>query len=193
LAIAIAAVLRVAVRTTRGEIMRAESWVAVTAVCLIVSGVAASAEPQQCRRSMLPANVELYSDLSRPLQHIYDRSATFRSQCESIAGASNLRVRVFIKVRFPSHCRAFTIVRRQGFQIRADVYLPPSSDHSELLAHEFEHLLEQIEGLNLRRLARVRGSGVRTVEGEWFESDRAQAAGRVVTAEVRAFRAPATD
>lgn len=173
--------------------MRIVSWVGVTAVCLIVSGAAASAEPQQCRRSTIPANVELYSDLSRALQHIYDRSATFRSQCERIASASNLQVRVFIKVSFPSHCRAFTIVWRQGRQIRADVYLPPSSDHSELLAHEFEHVLEQIEGLNVRRLAKVRGSGVRTVEGEWFESDRAQTAGRVVTTEVRQYRAPSTD
>ena len=31
------------------------------------------------------------------------------------------------------------------------LHLPPSSDHAELLGHEFEHLLEQIEGLDLRR------------------------------------------
>jgi hypothetical protein len=74
-------------------------------------------------------------------------------------------------------------VKRQGFQIRADVHLPPGTDYSELIGHEFEHLLEQVEGLDLRRLARVRGSGVWSVERELFESDRAQDAGRIVAAE----------
>jgi hypothetical protein len=54
----------------------------------------------------------------------------------------------------------------------------------ELIGHEFEHLLEQIEGLDLKRLARVKGSGVRVLEGRVFETDRAQAAGRLVAAEM---------
>ena len=52
-----------------------------------------------------------------------------------------------------------------------------------MLAHEFEHVLEQIEGLNLRTLSRVKGSGVREVENAVFETERAQAAGEAVAAE----------
>lgn len=63
------------------------------------------------------------------------------------------------------------------------MHLPPSTDHSELLAHEFEHILEQIEGLDLRTLARIRGSGVREIQYDRFESDRAQGVGRLVVAE----------
>ncbi len=174
--------------------MRIESWAGVVVLCAMVSGSSATAVAwQQCRSSTLPANVELLADIGRALQRIYDRSPTFRAQCERIAGAQKLRVRIRIDPSIPSRCRAFTIVRRQGFEIQADVHLPPSSNHAELVAHEFEHLLEQIEGLNLRRLARVRGSGVHEIEREIFETDRAQAAGRVVNAEFRQLRAPATD
>ena len=60
-----------------------------------------------------------------------------------------------------------------GTQIFADVHLRPSSNHAEMLAHEFEHILEQIEGLNLRTLSRVKGSGVREVEYAVFETERA--------------------
>ena len=61
--------------------------------------------------------------------------------------------------------------------------MPPGHALVELLAHEFEHLVEQVEGLNLRKLARIRGSGVRELDGELFESDRAIRVGRVVAEE----------
>ena len=174
--------------------MRIESWVGVTAVLLLMFGGAIAAEPQQCRRSPLPSNVELAHDLERVLGRIYDRSPAFRAQCERIASARNLRVTVRIDTSIPSRCRAFTIMQRRGSEIRADVHLPPSSGLTELVAHEFEHLLEQIEGLDLRRLARVKGSGVHESDRRVFETDRAQAAGRVVAAEMsRQPRAPAAD
>jgi hypothetical protein len=176
--------------------MRIESRVGVTAVLLLMFGGAIAAEPQQCRRSPLPANVELASDLGRTLGRIYDRSPAFRAQCERIASAHNLRVTVRVDTSIPSRCRAFTIVKRQGHDIRAEVHLPPTSGLTELVAHEFEHLLEQIEGLDLGRLARVKGSGVHVTEGPGpvFETDRAQAAGRVVALEAsRELKTPAAD
>jgi len=177
--------------------MRIESWVGMTVVLMMFCG-AIEAErggvPQQCRLSSLPANVELEQDLARVLQRIYDRSPSFKAQCERIARAGNLRVTVRIDTSIPSRCRAFTIVKRQGFEIRAEVHLPPSNGLTELVAHEFEHLIEQVEGLDLKRLARVKGSGVRELEGRVFETVRAQTAGRIVAAEVdRARRAPAAD
>ena len=174
--------------------MRIESWVNATVVLLVMFGGAMAAEPQQCRRSPIPANVELAHDLERVLERIYDRSPAFRAQCERIASAGNLRVTVRIDTSIPSRCRAFTIIHRRGRTIRAYVHLPPTSGLIELVAHEFEHLLEQIEGLDLKRLARVKGSGVHESDGQVFETDRAQAAGRVVAAEMsRQPRAPAAD
>jgi hypothetical protein len=176
--------------------MRIGSWVGVTVVLLVMCGGVMTAEPRQqpCRRSPLPANVGLPRDLDRAIARIYDRSPTFRAQCERIAAAENLRVTVRINASIPRRCRAFTIVRRRGYEIRAEVHLPPSSALTELVGHEFEHLLEQIEGLDLRRLARVKDSGVHEAEGRVFETDRAQAAGRVVAVEAsRQPRVPAAD
>ena len=143
--------------------MRVESWVGVMAMFLVVFGEPSAAE-QPCRRSFLPANVFLLHDIEEPLQRIYERAPSFRAQCARIAAAKGLRVTVRIDPRMPSRCRAFTIVRRSRKQIFADVHLRPSSNHAEMLAHEFEHILEQIEGLDLRTLSLVKGSGVREVE-----------------------------
>jgi len=174
--------------------MRVESWVGAIAMFLMVFGGAIAAEPQCRRRSPLPANVFLLHDIAEPLARIYEQAPSFRAQCERIAAAEWLRVTVRIDPHIPSRCRAFTTVRRSGERLFADVHLPPSSDHAEMLAHEFEHILEQIEGLNLRRLSQVKGSGVREVEYAVFETERAQAAGRLVATEASsALRAPAAD
>ena len=174
--------------------MRIESWVGMTAVLLALFGGAIAAEPQQCRRSPLPANVEFPRDLEQHFSRIYDQSQTFRAQCDRIAEAGHLRITVRIDIAIPFNCRAFTVVQRRDGQIRADVRLRPSSDHAELLAHEFEHLLEQLDGVDVRKLSRVKGSGVREVQRELFETDRAQAAGRVVAGEAGRYRkTPAAD
>lgn len=164
--------------------MRIESWVGVTMVLLTMLGGAIAAESQQRRPSPLPSNICFPRYLERPFLRIYDGSPTFRAQCERIGEAGNLRITVRIDPDIPSRCRAFTIMeRRRDGEIRAEVHLPPSANHAELLAHEFEHVLEQIEGLDLRRLARAKGSGVREVHPSLFESDRAHTAGLVVEAE----------
>ncbi len=177
--------------------MRIESWVGAVVMCAAFScGVAAAEplpQPHPCGFSIIPSNVELITDISDDLQRIYEQSPTFRAQCDRIAAAKHLRVRIRINPSIPGRCRAFTIVQRRGLEIVADVHLPPSGDHSELVAHEFEHVIEQIEGLNLRRLSRVRGSGVNAVEPSVFETARAQAAGRVVATETRNARARSTD
>ena len=175
--------------------MRIASWVGIVPVVLVLFACVIAAEtPQQCQRSPLPANVDLPRDLARVLRRMYEQSPTFRAQCERIARADNLRVTVRIDTRIPSRCRAFTIVRRQGYDIHAEMHLPASNALIELVGHEFEHVIEQIEGLNLKRLARVKGSGVREAEPRVFETDRAQLAGRVVAAEVeRRVKSPAAD
>lgn len=174
--------------------MRIELRAGVAVALLILCAGVMMAEEQQCRTQALPANVDMPRDLARVVRRIYDRSPTFRAQCERIARADNLRVTVQIDTRIPSRCRAFTIVHRRGYAIRAQVHLPPSSSLTELVGHEFEHLIEQIEGLDLKRLARVKGSGVHEGEGRVFETDRAQAVGRRVAGEVdRYSRGPFAD
>ena len=174
--------------------MRSEPWVCVVMGLLVIFGGTFAAEQQQCRRSQLPANVSMRVDLAPVLGRIYERSATFRAQCERIARADHVRVSILIDTAIPSRCRAFTIITRRGYDIQAEVHLPPGNSLTELVAHEFEHILEQIEGMNLKRLARKKKSGVREVEGNAFETDRAQKAGLVVAAEASVRpRLPAAD
>ena len=175
--------------------MRTESWVSTAVVSVVVSmlfGSIIRAEQQQ-RQFQIPANVRLLHDIELAIQFIYDRSPSFRSQLARIADAHHLRVTIQIDPSIPSRCRAFTRVQWRGQTIRAEVHIPPSSDHAELLAHELEHVLEQIERVDLHGLARVRDSGVRAVHFSVFETDRAQAAGRAVQTETRQNRAPAAD
>ena len=173
--------------------MRIESWVGVTAVLSLLFGGVFAAEQQQCGRFQLPANVKLLHDIELAIQLIYERSPSFRAQFARVAEAGNLRVTVQIDPSIPGRCRAFTVLQRRGQWIRAEIHLPPSSDHAELLAHEFEHVLEQIEGLDLQSLARVKDSGVYELKYAVFETDRAQEAGRVVKSETRRGGAPAAD
>jgi hypothetical protein len=54
---------------------------------------------------------------------------------------------------------------------------------AELIGHEFEHLVEQIEGINLEDLAQRKGTGVSVSENGSFETERAQNAGRAIADE----------
>src|SRR5688572_5884552 len=163
--------------------MRIEWWGGLM-LGVVLCGALLSAEPAyQCQQPGLPPNVELSHDLRHVLQRLKVRSPTFRTQCDRLADARNLRVIVKVDVSIPRRCRAFTIIRRYGHQIRADVHVPPGRGLTELIAHEFEHVLEQVEGVDLRLLARTRGSGVREVERELFETERAVRVGRIVADE----------
>ena len=59
----------------------------------------------------------------------------------------------------------------------------------EIIAHELEHVLERVDGINYLQESRV-GSAVRLLPGGAFETERAIAAGQRVAREVaRAARA----
>jgi hypothetical protein len=153
-------------------------------------------DPKPCGRHVLPANIELLPYLAATLEEMYDRSATFRAQCQRIADVPHLRVSIQPDGWMRSSCRAFTTIRRRQRFVDAQVHLPPlGTMFAELIGHEFEHIIEQVEGLNLRELASVKGSGVHEVERDLFETDRAQRIGKIVADEVRTSRIvrPAAD
>lgn len=59
-------------------------------------------------------------------------------------------------------------------------------DQVELIAHEIEHVIEQLDGVDLRVRATLPASGVRSRDhGDEFETTRAIRVGRMVAAEVR--------
>jgi hypothetical protein len=67
----------------------------------------------------------------------------------------------------------------------AVVMIPPHGDYAELVAHELEHVLEQMEGVNLAALARSGSGAVKRRPDGAYETARALNAGLAVAAELR--------
>ena len=172
--------------------MRHSFSIVSVALIMLLAGAYARArteEAKKCVTGVLPANLLVPRDLVPVLERIYTRSSTFKAQCERIAGTPNLCVSVRIDITMRTFCRAYSLINRRQGILRADVHLPPVGImFAELVGHEFEHVLEQVEGLNLRALARAKHSGVYEVEHELYETERAQLAGRLVSGEVHASR-----
>ena len=61
----------------------------------------------------------------------------------------------------------------------------PLGDFTELLAHELEHVIEQLDGIDLAAKAAVANSGVRSCTDGTFETSRAVRIGTVVALEAR--------
>ena len=159
---------------------------------LVVPGPALSqTEQQEPQRSLpaIPANVS--AGLFTPdVQALLRRSDTFRFQCERIAGDPRVRVHVTVVYSIDGGGRAQTTFRRyQSGMLSAEVGLLFGENYRELLAHEFEHVIEQIEGVNLRQEAAA-GRAWEIAAGT-FETRRAQLVGVQVRRETEAAHAPA--
>ena len=158
-------------------------------IVIAIIGVAPRVHAQTAESFLSTLNVPAM--FSRDVAHMYNQSATFRAQCDRLAQAQNIRVSIQADLHIPRSCRAYTIIRRTRGMLCAEVHLPVSLAFAELIAHEFEHIIEQLEHVNLPKLSMVRGSGVSQVGFELFETERAQLAGTIVAQELRAKQLPA--
>jgi Tol biopolymer transport system component len=133
---------------------------------------------------VLPSNLEADGEFRPFLDRMWQLSPTFRRQCHSLAAGTGLRVSVLVEDR-PGRAsfNARTVFTRQaGSLVWARVYLKPSLDASEHIAHEFEHILEQLDGVDLQAQA---GNGSVWKGGDGaFETGRAVEAGRRVAREI---------
>ena len=128
------------------------------------------------------------TDYSSTIEGMLARSATFRRQYARLMRASHLSI--VIKCTLPAGRReaAMTQLKRTaGGTIEATVHIAPSTRLVELLAHEFEHIIEHLDGIDLHARARLSASGVwRTGDANTFETSRAIATGQRVALEVDA-------
>lgn len=139
------------------------------------------------RDARLPHNVTI-SWYEIPLASMLRWSPTFRRQCARIAAAPQLRVSVVPSI-VPSDRTLTRFAFNRDGSVQADVTVGPERNPVESLAHEFEHILEQLDGVDLASMAHRRATGVyATPGGERFETERALAAGRQVAREVLAHR-----
>jgi hypothetical protein len=113
------------------------------------------------------------------------QSPTMRRQCAAIAKTPYVRVVLRSVSRHHQPTRAQTTIQRyEAGLVRVIIEVPVSADIAELLAHELEHTLEAIEGLDLPSQAKVGGSGVTELVKGVYETARAERIGRLASDEI---------
>jgi hypothetical protein len=125
-----------------------------------------------------------------------DASPTFSRQYERIADFPLARVSIrMLPKGEESCCRARTTIRRYpSGALIAWVEIPSPRtrlEYAELLGHEFEHILEQIDRVDLDAQA-DEGAGAARVGNGAYETARARRAGEAVALET-AVKGPASE
>ena len=148
--------------------------------------VAAEAVPRQ----LAPPPNLLVSSMYRPLvESMLRDSPTFRRQCVRIAADPKLTVHLSIgSTSIGSDVRAITRMTRAGMgHLTAVVNIGFREDAQELIAHEFEHIIEQLDGVDLAARAALAHTGVMSLghATDKFETTRAQRTGLKVVSELR--------
>ncbi len=132
----------------------------------------------------LPSSIAIEKGLEPVVRWTLENSPTFRQQCRVLAGATALSATVRVAARpVGTTERALSTVRRTpSGALSADIEIRNTTVLSELLGHEFEHVIEQLDGVNLYTLAAT--GEARRLDGGAFETARAVAAGQRVSSEV---------
>ena len=160
--------------------------IAVAAVILLHAAAAAESddETSSCAGN-LPATVSVARDLQRHIGPMLATSATFRAQCGRIARAGTLMILIRVDPALVERrYRALTSFGRTPVgALVARVHISLRTNPVEWIAHELEHVLEQIDGVSLPALAAGRQGAWLSAE-KMFETTRAVDAGRRVVAEM---------
>jgi hypothetical protein len=138
----------------------------------------------------LPPKLSIVEDLQPVVHAMWQRSPTFRQQLGRLA-ANDLTVliRVAPPGTLPRGITALTDIHRAGGRLTlASTKIGATAAYNrrlatEYIAHELEHVVEQLEGVDLEAAFRARLRGVRR-NRHAFETDRAVRVGRRVRQEV---------
>jgi len=138
-----------------------------------------------------PRTLKAESTLVPKVEQMLAASPTFREQCLRLDGADSLVVLLRVNPLLPKEMfRARSTLKRytSGLMV-VDVEVAAGGDQAEWIAHEFEHVLEMIDGRDLTRLAGERASGVWRSVDRMIETSRATEAGRNVLSETQSVEA----
>jgi hypothetical protein len=156
-----------------------------TIAAMVFAGSTVSAGPAYSCGALPPA-IQADPFLESVVAAVLAASPTFSLQCQRIADTRFLTVSIRpLPRREDACCRARTTIRRypSGAMI-AWVEIPALRtrlEHAELLGHEFEHILEQIDQVDLDAQT-GRGGASRLGDGS-YETARARRAGERVALE----------
>jgi hypothetical protein len=137
--------------------------------------------------SALPPNIDASGAYQGTLKWMLRHSATFRQQCRRIANAAvEIVIRPAARPLHGADARG-DIVRRADGVLEATLDIARGRDAVQLIAHEIEHVIEQLDQIDLPARAAVADSGVRMGGGveRVFETTRAIHIGLKVAQEVR--------
>lgn len=139
--------------------------------------------PEPSGQAGVPANLEARGALSEVVERMWRRSPTFRRQCARLAQRA---LQVTIQMRLLRHERLgglSHVALQRGRPTDVQVYVGHRARTIETIAHELEHIVEQLDGVDLvlqveRGAARLNGS-------HRYETLRAMEVGQRVAREVR--------
>jgi hypothetical protein len=135
-----------------------------------------------------PSNIVVQEELRAAVVRLWSGSPTFRAQVLKIGAHGRYRVAVTLDATITldrDKCRAQCVMRvySTGF-VMARVSLPDRRDLDELIPHELEHVVEHIEGVDVRRDVFRHGGGAYDAGRGRIETVRAMRAGRQARAEL---------
>ncbi len=155
------------------------SCVVLMLMWCVVPCVAYAQQAETCA-STIPSNIRA-GMFAQDVLALLQSSATFRAQCERIAAARHARVTITL-VQSVALARAeTTITRYESGGLLADVRIQFGPDYRELIGHEFEHVIEQLDGVNL--IEEARSGRAWSIDINVFETRRASDAGERIRRE----------
>jgi hypothetical protein len=148
--------------------------------------VAGEAIPRQLA---LPSNLVVAAMYRPMVEHMLRDSPTFRRQCVRIAAEPDLTVHLRFSPppRRSTHRAKTRFTRDASGHLTAVIEIGPFDDTQELIAHEFEHVIEQLDGVDLAARAARPHTGVVPIghQSTVYETTRAQRVGLKVVSELR--------
>jgi hypothetical protein len=137
----------------------------------------------------IPRNLIVGRTYDQTIEMMRTWSPTFRRQILRVANAPHLTIRVGVDTsKGNAEMRAFTTIsRNSNGDLFASVRIKDVENAPELIAHELEHIIEQLDGVDLGKMASMHATGVRRCECrevDTFETVRAVTVGEQVAREV---------
>lgn len=132
----------------------------------------------------LPRNLRVPENMRPMLMRMLETSPTFRRQIATLTAKPAVRMTVtYGGMRGDRNYHALSTVRKHewgAMLVDTTVFVP--TDLVEIIAHELEHVCEQMEGVDLPSLSRRKGVGVYNLNGH-YETVRAIRAGQSASRE----------
>ena len=138
---------------------------------------------------LMPPESQIPGLCRQLLNDMWQGSPTFRRQWTRLA-SGRVRVSIVLNPMLSGWTRAHAQLSRTP-DLRVQIYLPLVNRSAiEYLAHEIEHVLEALDGVDLPEAVAHRLHGATAVgRPPAFETNRAKAIGRLVLSEVTAYQA----